>query len=322
MKQGVLALALVLAVPACDASSDVVASGPDLSMTPTTGTNPPTTTTSTLASTTTTTLPPTTTTTVLEGNWADQPVVTSSIMDRTLGWWDGERWVQAEEGMKLPVAGGEDYQIALLGVEDARTTGGPQIAGCDILFPSDFPGIELADSGFLTREIGDERANYGPFISGVAISASWDLTPRAVSEGKTHPGLESAAVLILSQRGFETDTVTIRQVVDADLDGDGNLEAIVVAEDTQLANEGSGVYSIVFALSASFDEPKVVEESIIPPSESGFPASFRIGAIADLNGDGVMEVVVDGGAWENSWVQVFELHNSRFEARIGAGCGV
>ena len=37
---------------------------------------------------------------------------------------------------------------------------------------------------------------------------------------------------------------------------------------------------------------------MIPDDETGFPASFRIGAVADLNGDGSMEVVLDISAWE------------------------
>jgi hypothetical protein len=50
-----------------------------------------------------------------------------------------------------------------------------------------------------------------------------------------------------------------------------------------------------------------------PPDESGFPGSFRIGAVADLNGDGVMEVVLDGVGWENRWFSVFEVAGTAHE---------
>lgn len=237
----------------------------------------------------------------------------------TLGWWDGSTWVQAEEGMSLPVDGGEDYQIALIGVDGRVTTGGPQVAVCDILPPSNFPGIQLTEPELLSHplEPGEESA-----ISGVAVSAPWDLTPHHVDRGEAHPDLESLAVDLLRDQGFETQSAPQVQTVDADLDGDGAIETIVVVEDTELANEASGVFSLVFVVGPGRGAPAIVEESVIPPGETGFPASFRVGAVADLNGDRVMEVVLDGVAWENSWVTVYEMTDEGFVDRISAGCGV
>jgi hypothetical protein len=234
----------------------------------------------------------------------------------TLGWWDGSAWVSAEEGMALPVVGGEDYQVALLGTEGHTTTGSARVAGCDILFPSDFPGIELADPELLAppREEGSA-------IHGVAISAGWDLTPHHVGAGEAHPDLETMAIDLLAEQGFETDSVEIVQTVDANLDGGEFIETIVVVEETELGNEGSDVYSLVF-LVGSDSEPMVIEASVIPPGETGFPASLRVGAVADLNGDGLMEVVLDGVAWENWWVAVHEKTDDGFVERIGAGCGI
>jgi hypothetical protein len=284
--------------------------------TTTASTLPPTTTSTT--STTTTTVPPTTTTTLLEGNWAEHPVITSAIMNMTLGWWDGSTWVQAEEGMSLPISGGEDYQVALLGAEPAITTGGDQVAGCDILFPSDFPGIELAERDLLSHPLqpGEQSA-----LDGVAISAGWELTPHHVATGEAHPDLEAVGIELLADRGFQTASTQIVQTVDANLDGGEFIESIVVIEETELGNEGSDVYSLMFVMTATGD-PVVIEESVIPADQTGFPASFRVGAVADLNGDGVMEVVLDGLAWENSWVTVYELVDDGFVERIGAGCGV
>jgi hypothetical protein len=236
----------------------------------------------------------------------------------TLGWWDGATWVDAEEGMALPVDGGEDYQVALLGTEGRTTTGSAMVAGCDILSPSEFPGIELADPELLTHplEEGDESA-----FDGVAISAGWDLTPHYVGDGEAHPDLETMAIDLLAELGYETDSVEIVQTVDANLDGGEFIETIVVVEETELANSGSDVYSLVF-LVGSDSEPTVIEESVIPPGETGYPASLRVGAVADLNGDGMMEVVLDAAAWETSWVGVYEKTDDGFVQRIGAGCGV
>lgn len=278
-----------------------------------------TTTTTTIEATTTTLAPTTTTTTLLEGNWATVPVVTSGVANTTLGWWDGTDWVQLKNGDDIPVEGGEDYQVVLEGASGV-IQGSGRIQGCDVIFPSDLPGIQLSNPEALSRFIDDDSRRGAIF--GVAISAGWELRPRPVTEGESHPDLEALAIGLLEERGFDTDTVDIVQAIDADLDGDGSIETFLVAEETELGNQGSDVYSILFAVSPFWDEPVVIAGSVIPEDETGFPASFRVSAIADLSGDGLMEVVVDGLAWENSWVTVHELTESGFVERIGAGCGV
>lgn len=161
-----------------------------------------------------------------------------------------------------------------------------------------------------------------PEFRAVAISAPWELTPRPVVDGEAHPDLEQEAIKILAAREFDTDSVEIVQTIDADLDGDGAIETLVVVEETEIGSEVSDVYSVVFAVSPAWEDSRVLEASVIPPDEIGFPGTFRMSAVADLTGEGVMEVVFDGGAWENSWVSVYELTEEEFVHRIEASCGV
>lgn len=315
------ALVLVVALAACSPAEQqgtTTTSSPEV-----TSTSAPTTTTTTTApTTTTTTLPPTTTTTLLEGNWAAQPlVVTGDWGGMALGWWNGSQWLQVEQGTSLPVTGGESYQVALLGSDAIVIGSSPHELGCDISPDTAQPGIDVDDENALYAPIDDEQG-HRLAISGVAISAPWDLTPHHVGPGEAHPDLETIAVSLLSDLGFETDSAPIVQTVDADLDGDGAIETIVVVEDTELGNEMSGVYSLVFVVGAGDSPPIVVEESVIPADESGFPASFRVGAVADLSGDGLMEVILDGLAWENTWMTVHERVGHEFLNRLDAGCGV
>lgn len=314
----VIAAAIAVALSACSSGETAETTEPPASTSTTTAAvtttieAPPTTTTSTLAGSTTTTLP---------GNWAELPVVTSASANLTLGWWDGTTWVEVEDGMDLPVTGGEDYQIALLGTEDSRTTGGPRITGCDIYGPDvDIPGIELADPDLLSIDLEDDAS--GRFqLFGVAVSAPWDITPRPTATVEASAEIQNAAFDLLTEAGFTTDEVIFVQTLESDLDGDGAPETLVVAESTEVANQASGVYSLVFAVSPSWETPVVVAASVIPATEEGFPESYRVSAVADLNGDGTMEVVVDGLAWETIWHGVYELTNEGFEPRIGAGCG-
>jgi hypothetical protein len=302
---------------------------PATEATTTTSTLATTTTTSTTATTsttqpttTTTTLPPTTTPTLVSGVWGDQPlVVYDDWGGMALGWWDGSAWVQVDESTPLPIVGGEDYQVALVGSSAILEGGEPVNTGCDVILEDGLPSVHLDDGNALYTIVDDGKGGER-FVSGVAITAPWNLTPRPVTDGESHPDLEEVALGLLAERGLDFDRVNIVQALDADLDGDGAIETLLVAEETEFGNEISGVYSILFAVSPSWDEPAVVDESVIPSDDTGYPASFRVSAVADLSGDGQMEVVASGLAWEGSWVSVYELTESGFEYRIGAGCGV
>jgi hypothetical protein len=238
-----------------------------------------------------------------------------------LGWWDGADWVHVREDTMLRISGGETYQVALLGSEAVVEGGSPTNTGCDVVRPQGSPGVHLSDGNALHAMVNDGTGGERS-ITGVAISAPWDITPRPTTPGEWHPDLENLAIQLLGERGFITDSVNNVQSLDVDLDGDGALESIFVIEETRLANSESGVYSIVFVVFPSLDETVVVAESVIPPNEEGYSESYRVSAVADLSGDGLMEVVISGLGWETSWVTIHEFVDGDFHQRIGAGCGV
>ena len=275
-------------------------------------------TTSTTAPTTSTSTVPTTTT--LPGDWADLPVVAIVLADGVaLGWWDGANWIRVDESTELPLSDVRDFQVALLGATGLVTSGSPNDHACAVSGEPQ-PGVTFDDLDSLYTYIDDGEGS-DRLVFGVGISAGWELTPRPVERGEAHPDLEAVAIDLLGERGMDIERPAIVQVVDVDLDGDGAIESIVVAEETHLANDTSGVYSIVFALSPSWETPRIVDSSVIPESETGFPVSFRVSAVADLSGDGVMEVMLDGMVWEGSGVGVYELTSSGFESRLIGGCG-
>jgi hypothetical protein len=143
-----------------------------------------------------------------------------------------------------------------------------------------------------------------------------------VADGEAHPDLEQEAIAILAAREFDTDRVEIVQTIDADLDGDGAIETLVVVEETDIAEETSAVYSVVFVVSPAWEDSRVVEASVIPPDGFGYASTFRISAVGDLSGDGVMEVVLNSGAFEISRVSVYELLDEGLVHRIEAACGL
>ena len=315
----VVVMIILFAVCNDDESGDTTTTSPVTSTSvpdSTTTTAQPTTTSTSEA--TTTTVPGTTTTVddgLLEGNWAPEPLIVAEY--GALGWWDGGGWVQVDSGTPLPVAGGEDYQLARLGLEGV-TTGGAEDLLCDPLLN---PGVVLDDAGFLGEY---------PDPVGVAISAPWTLTPflaEEIDDDGTYGPITSG---LLAERGLTVASPLIKQVLRTDLEGDGVNEVIVVAEDVPsdlIAEEGD--YSLVFMqrVVGGTVETLVFAESVVvelADGETPFVLSFAVGALADLNGDGIMEVVLDSNYYEGSAVEVWEYVGDDFGllAQISTGCGV
>ena len=267
--------------------------------------------TTTSGDTTTTTLG-TTTTAGLEGNWADEPIVVAGF--GALGWWDGSSWVQVEPGASLPVAGDESYQVAFLGV-DAIITGSDPTTLCE---PLDNPGVVLDGEEVL----GDHPGPYG-----VAISASWPLTPHLVEEIEDDGTNAAFAGELLAERGLDVPDPVIKQLLRVDLEGDGVNEVIIVSEDVTEGLFGEvGDYSIAFVRKTVGGDVRTSilgESVVVDADELPLVYAFSIGAVADLNGDGKMEIVVSSAYYEGIGVEVWEYvsDDQGPVPQISQGCG-
>lgn len=310
-----LSLVVALGTAACSPDEASEATTSTLGAATTTGESTTTSTRSatTTSSTTTSTTPSTTTTTSpgIEGNWADEPLVVTGF--GALGWWDGSDWVMAEDAGALPVVGGEDYQIARIGLQ-AITTAGPQTFVCE---PLDIIGVEVDNVELL----GEWPGPYG-----VAISAPWELQPH-LFEPVTDDGTYAAfAAELLSSRGLDVANPMIKQLFRTDLDGDGANEVLVVAEDVNpslIMDEGD--YSIAFLRKVvqGVVETAILGATVIQAGDSQFGASYTVGAVADLSGDGKMEIVLDSAFFEGLSVEIVEYVNDDLGTltQLQVGCG-
>ena len=200
---------------------------------------------------------------VLSSNWADEPLVVAGF--GALGWWNGSTWTRSEEEGALPVLGGEDYQIAVVGLE-AQTIGGPQVLRCEPLFNL---GVELENDAVL----GEWPGPYG-----VAISAPWELQPHLVESFDDDGTYAAFASGLLSDRGLVVPNPTIKQLFRVDLEGDGINEVIVVAE--QLVGgflPVAGDYSIAFVRKIVEGEVQtaILGDSVVINAEGSFDVGSR-----------------------------------------------
>ena len=311
-----LFVALVVLVPACSPGETAESSTTSTSIAAATTTEPPNattpgpTTTTTLSTTTTTVTA--TTSTALAGTWADQPLIATGF--GALGWWNGADWLDAESEGVLPVAGGEDYQT-ILADSLGMTTAGPQTTVCE---PLELIGVELADPELL----GDF-----PGPHGVAISAPFDLQPYLYDDQTTDDGTYARfASALLSSRGLDVDDPVIKQLIRTDLEGDGVNEVLVVAEDvTPGLLLQPGDYSILFMRKVIEGEVQtaVFEETVVMDEDDQFLGAHSVGTVADLNGDGKMEIVSNSAFFEGFSVAVWEYVDDDLgpARRLERGCG-
>ena len=233
-----------------------------------------------------------------------------------LGWWDGSAWVQAEDTTTLPVVGGEDYQVALLG-QEAIITGGP---------PATFECGAFVGQGVVFEN--EQALGEWPGPMGVAISAPWMIVPHPVEVIEDDGTYATVATELLAERGLDVSQPVMKQVIRVDLEGDGVDEVLAVAE--QVSGEfqaDQGDYSIVF-LRRMVDGVLVTDvllDNVVADveSSSGSPTrvSYSVAALADLNDDARMEMVLNVDYGEAQEIGVWELLDDVPVPQMGTGCG-
>ena len=129
------------------------------------------------------------------------------------------------------------------------------------------------------------------------------------------------------EKGIADPKVRLTQVIRVDLEGDGSEEVLVCATHYAkgLSPKASpGDYSLVFLRRVV--KGKVVQQIVagdfFPKAvEFGAPGEYRVGAVLDLNGDGIMEIVLFGRYYEGDWVEAHRVAGEQVVKVFSSGCG-
>ncbi|HEY7072349.1 MAG TPA: hypothetical protein VH479_19640 [Acidimicrobiales bacterium] len=304
-------LLAVVAIVATRGGGDKVGTSDDPD--PTTTDQPERRPTTTAPDATSTTVPETTTTAPGGAAASVRSVVVAPL--GVLGWWDGEHWVNGPQHLPAPLQGGEQYQLTRIGTPTTTVTG-PAPTTVDCIGEDDRPMVRL-----------DGFAGDGPVDTVVGVTGVADIQPRPVTV-LDPAGYKDEAVAALASAGIDDPAARPKLVVRADLDGDGSDEVLMQVE--RVADRGSliadpGDYSAVFIRELIGGEVKstVVEHYVAEAEYNGYILVFSIVAVADLNGDGRMEVVLDHNYYEGSSTVAYELAgNGSLVDVMGTGCGV
>ncbi len=221
-----------------------------------------------------------------------------------LGAWTGSRWVRWDDAafsadglvgrpLRLGRLGHDPVVSRVMSVtEGCSDLGGPRSIALPIGWPNGAPDLDAP--------------------SAVAVVATQTIVPRPIKMLDPNNPTYIAAV----RHYVGAQPVVIDQLVRTDLDGDGTDEVIIVARHPRLDPKVTplgGEYSIVLIrrIERAAVTTIALQHNVDPvpkPDDGPYPSSARnhIDAIADLNGDGAMEIVVSSRWFESHASAVYE----------------
>jgi hypothetical protein len=241
--------------------------------------------------------------------------VVDTTVQCLLGASEAGRWLGAEAAAPK-LTDGEAY--ALVGIDGV----GPAVRGS----AAKFAGEPCKET--LTVDLSALQEPEAPTI---AVGApAWPLQPRPVARLDTdNPAYVSAVREILVGNGIARPKVRLAQVLRSDLDGNGTDEVLIAASrygsDPPPPDSRPGDYALVMIrqiINGQVTTLMLHEQYHTRAREFSAPDAYVFAAVTDLNGDGVMEVVVRGRYYEGEWSDVFQVKEGRLETVLTCGCGL
>ena len=189
----------------------------------------------------------------------------------------------------------------------------------------------LTDSGEEYGACGENKAvRLEPEIkSGIAVgdNAKWNLVPRIPKLiAVTDKSYVKIAADFLKTKGIARTKIKLSQIVQIDLEGDGKYEIIIAGNYYKKGmgeEQNAGDYSFALLRKTVNGKPQNIllgGDFFTKRGEYDPPNEREITAIADLNGDGKMEIVLKTFYYEGSWQQVFETSGGKISKVLEVSC--
>ena len=222
-----------------------------------------------------------------------------------LGVWDGKRWISPPAAAPL-VWANTVYRVQGLTGLSINAVGGSPVS-FDAPCPDAF-GVTLTP-------------NRVPSATQLATRADLNARPRPVTALPVQNSLYAGAVRAeLMKRGLKNPVVQIRSVTRTDLDGDGREEIIIEA--THFAEAGTGdpvppvnaqagdssLLLLRFVVNGQVKTTVLGADVVLKSGNIDAPRNGlreRLEGIADLNGDGRMEIVTSEAYYEGDTLDAF-----------------
>jgi hypothetical protein len=237
-----------------------------------------------------------------------------------LGSWQQDRWQESVDSDGNPVPSGAEAgtRVTVSNLADEI----PAVLG---------ESTEACFDGRVGPSIDVEVAAPQPpgfgYNAVAVIEQPWPLKPRPVAVTSTAP----EAYRALGEAAFAGEPVdaslgVVEQLVVADLDGDGDDEALASFEYVQ-PSAGPGAPGDLTALllidTTTRAADTVLRWTVDQDADDSFDyiERYRVLDVADLNGDGRMEVLVHAWYYEGASVLVYTYDGNELTRVLATGCG-
>ncbi len=129
----------------------------------------------------------------------------------------------------------------------------------------------------------------------------------------------------LTDKGLVNPKIAIKQLLAADIDGDGRQETFINAMNSERGDEKRGEYSIVLMRRETAGKEELIElRSSISMKDQKSPSllvEHTIVTVMDVDGDGNAELVMYGAfAFGEGW-EVLKIKGKSAEQVLACGCG-
>lgn len=232
-----------------------------------------------------------------------------------LGSFNGRAWVDAVKAMPL-VKEGETFRLyTLTGPAGTGAIGKP--------VPPEYPCDDNVEVAVSQLPEGEDPV--------FAVNGDWDAQPRLPKVQDTNQEeYRNVVANHLRSKGIGQPKVTILQLLRVDLDGDGTEEVLISANSTATPGHfmGKGDFSVVLLRKVvrgrAVTIPVVSEVELKNHKEPIQTAQWHhketVGAILDLNGDGVMEVITTFQSIFDGGKNVYEVKGPKPRQVLGWYC--
>lgn len=162
------------------------------------------------------------------------------------------------------------------------------------------------------------------FSSGADHNAVPRVPQKLDSDGKVYTKIVAD---FLKTKKISNPVVKIEQLYRVDLEGDGKDEVVIRATNYKNfgASETKGDYSFVLVRKIVGKTVKnILLTGDFTTKDVEFSAlnTHEVLAIADLNGDGKMEIIIYGQYYEGHWDEAYQIVGEKVVKVLETGCGV
>lgn len=244
-----------------------------------------------------------------------------------LGIWDGQRWLSLPNAVPK-VKADTSYRMQGLTGPSVGAVGGSPVS-------YDGPCSDFFDVALTPKRVAKQTM--------ISTRADFKARPRPVTvlptSGNSYQNIIKAE---LQKRGLKNPLVKLQNVIRADLDGDGKDEVIIEASHFRdssasasprpvpSSNASAGDYSLLLLRSVVNGkvQTQVLGEDIALKASTDINAPrlslrFSLEGVADLNGDGRMEIITSGSYYEGFTLSAWTWTPAQGPKKVlETGCGV